>query len=192
MTVYYQQITVNLSMNTDMFKTILSVLMGIVGYHYFIHMEKNHLDIGIINLSRVEQESKSYTTIRKFLDNEHKKIKDSVLQLEEAQRQFYEQLKQAESQNNPSVVQMRQEFNKKNQEIENYIQNEKERLRILFKNKQDQLDKKITQFIDRIVKKYNLSLLVNSNIDDEHKIVIYGQQSMNYTDIFIKMLDDEH
>ncbi len=190
MTIYYQQITVNLSMNTAMFKTILSVLMGIVGYHYFIHMEKNHLDVGIINLSRVEQKSKSYTTIRKFLDNEHKKIKDSVLQLEDAQRQFYERLKQAESQNNPSAVQMRQAFNKKNQDIENYIQNEKERLRILFKNKQDELDKKITQSIDRIVKKYNLSLLVNSNIDDEHKIVIYGQKSMNYTDVFIKILDD--
>jgi Skp family chaperone for outer membrane proteins len=172
-----------------MFKIILSIVIGLGFYHYFIHTQKNHLDVGIINLSRVEQESKAYKIIRELLDLEHKKIKDTVLELEDAQRKFYDRVKQMESQNDPSAPVIRQEFNKKNHDIENYIQNEKEKLRIFFKKKQDQLDKKITQCIDNIIKKHHLSLLINSNIDDEHKIVIYGQKSMNYTDAFIQMLD---
>jgi Skp family chaperone for outer membrane proteins len=158
---------------------------------HYSYQNSFSMHIGVVNLTRLEKDSTPYKDLRQFLDREHTKIRKRVMGLENEIRQQYEELKRLEAMSSQKAVTLKKQIDQQSAKIERIVQREREHLNQVFLQKKISLQNRLDACFQELVKKYNLDLLLNSNIDDENPIVLRTSQSRNLTDESIQILNQQ-
>jgi Skp family chaperone for outer membrane proteins len=145
--------------------------------------------VGIVNMNRLEQCARPYQDLRHFLDREHTKIRKKVMNLEHDIRVQYDELKRLESANSSQVIELKRKIDQQASVIEQIVQREREHLNQIFTQKKVTLQNQVNACFKNLCQRYQLELLLNSNLDDENPIILHATHPFNVTDEAIRLLD---
>ncbi len=154
--------------------------------------EKKFLRVGILNLTRLEEQCLIYQDLRKKINEAHEKSQEKILKMEESLHKSYTQLQKLETSTPPQpneVLKIKQKIEEQTSKIEQTIQKEKKNLDEKIEKQSQKIRQDIQKAIKVITQRHRLDMIFNTTLSDQSEIVVWAEQKFNITDELLNILN---
>jgi Skp family chaperone for outer membrane proteins len=166
------------------------IIIGSVGSYFIFkkNLPTSTLRIAVIDGQRLQKEPKPFAKVDKILESEIDKIKIEATALSNQLETAMQAIKSEK--NATKAKKKKEEFLKKQNEIEQIIVKKQEYLTKLSQHFSALLENTVFEVIKKIAKEKDINIVLNRVIDEKHAI-LYSEARFDFTDDVIDEINEQ-
>ena len=193
--------------NKTLFYGLVGILFGGMAFFFYsvLFPEKNYptldltLDsphrlkgVAVVDFKRVENESEPFKQLRSLIEDQHSDFNREIFNLENELRAEYQTLRREEKASqkpDEHLLQKRQDFDHRVNELEQSVLTKKQTLDQQFSAIKVQIDTKLNKILTDLAQEASIPLILNKNSDDV-AVVLYADKALDLTAHVIERLNN--